>query len=1266
MNIMDMRKNLIINVVFCTLCINLTSRAQVDLPIMVDFTNFSGINLSEIAPGWQEAKGIGNPNDFGNGGWFRADVIHPQITAGVFINSNTHAEWMISPKFTTTEHTKLSFKAALTLLWDELAQTSLAFDDSLAIMYSYNGTTFFPTGFTFKYGNEPGINLEIYDVDLSSFAGEDIHIAFYATDGHIANSLAVFHIADIVIKNTNSKDAAITKIIAPNRYQCLSESSTILVELKNDGHETIYSIPVRGKVRGVMNENYYGVYFGELLPNETALFTIEGVDLSSFGEYEVTVITELIDDGDTSNNTLSTGKFINFEPLTLPLQTLTFTDFYSDNLSIIYPGWYEARGKGFPFVQTNTDWQGDFFAGSRTASVYFIALGTNDWIISPKFTATANSIIEIKAAVEFDQGTTQMGSDDKLAIMVSNNCGESWTEIGAIDKNSGLGDTFLDFSYSLSDFAGEDLIIGLYATTNQVNDPQSYILHIDDVALRNQYTYDAGVIGLLSPFGSCSFGLDEVLTVLVRNFGTEPIANFEVGYSLNDEDFVFENLTQTIEPFEALEFSFDGTLNLSGSQSNTLGVKTLLDNDEYSGNDLMYFTVNTNSFDFETQGVYRMGFEENEDFSNWVVINVNNDGHEWEIEHDPVHAHEGEYSMAYFSNNSTVTSNDWLISPCFYFKAGTEYSVSFWYKNRASAYPEMLKLMLGTSQSAASMTTVLVDLGEISNSAYFKSSILFTVPSDGEYYFGWQAYGPANRFGMHIDLVEVYQIFDYDLALTDIDIRRIKDDSCILINSNKIAVNVKNFGNQTVDEISIGVQVDGDEIVVADFIHTLVQNEETILLVEHSDISIPANQTSTIKVWINIPDDLNVANDSIILWEYDMNLYTMGFEEIEDSSEWTTEDLSGGFSWNRINDPSVARTGSYSYGIRTDGASGNTSNNDWLFSECFYLDAEKAYTLTFYYRSRFSYENLNVYIGDSNTASAMETEIFSDQNFYSNSYIKAEIGITVDQSGSYHFGWHTLSGTSQKYYIYIDDILLEETCHSAEIISALGLVLDKEALFFADAPYAIDYNWDFGDENQSTEQNPSHIYAENGVYSINLVVSNACSQAEISFEIEVNCQKPIADFTFEADEGVVQFITETEAVGYEWNFGDGNYSNLQNPLHTYIESGFYDVVMQAFDACGFDFMQKQVEVSILKIESLPIGSILIFPNPTADKLNVISDIETIASISIYTINGSLLKQIANSKGIKSAVIDVSKLSQGLYIVNVKTDKAQRVLRFTKH
>lgn len=47
------------------------------------------------------------------------------------------------------------------------------------------------------------------------------------------------------------------------------------------------------------------------------------------------------------------------------------------------------------------------------------------------------------------------------------------------------------------------------------------------------------------------------------------------------------------------------------------------------------------------------------------------------------------------------------------------------------------------------------------------------------------------------------------------------------------------------------------------------------------------------------------------------------------------------------------------------------------------------------------------------------------------------------------------------------------------------------------------YQWDFGDDSQSTEKDPEHVYASSGKFNVTLQVTNAKGTDEISKEIDV-------------------------------------------------------------------------------------------------------------------------------------------------------------------
>jgi gliding motility-associated-like protein len=115
---------------------------------------------------------------------------------------------------------------------------------------------------------------------------------------------------------------------------------------------------------------------------------------------------------------------------------------------------------------------------------------------------------------------------------------------------------------------------------------------------------------------------------------------------------------------------------------------------------------------------------------------------------------------------------------------------------------------------------------------------------------------------------------------------------------------------------------------------------------------------------------------------------------------------------------------------------------------------------------------------------------------------------------------------------------------------------------------AVGWNWDFGDGGTSTQQNPSHTYTALGNYTVKLITTgaNGCSDS-ITKNQFVRIQKPVVNINGLPLEGCIPFtISPTPNVNavdgvalYNWDFGDGGTSALQNPSHTYITQGTYTV-----------------------------------------------------------------------------------------------------------
>ena len=158
----------------------------------------------------------------------------------------------------------------------------------------------------------------------------------------------------------------------------------------------------------------------------------------------------------------------------------------------------------------------------------------------------------------------------------------------------------------------------------------------------------------------------------------------------------------------------------------------------------------------------------------------------------------------------------------------------------------------------------------------------------------------------------------------------------------------------------------------------------------------------------------------------------------------------------------------------------------------------------------------------------------------------------------------------------------------------VGYITDFFDQSTANADSLIGWAWDFGDGGTSTVQNPTHIYANGGLYSVTLTVMNADSCVDdTTITIEVY-EAPEAIFTSDApacDGDSICFTDQsisnaTSIVSYQWLFGDGATSTDQNPCHVYATQGIYNVTLTVTNDLGC------IDDTVITVE--------VYPNPVAD------------------------------------------------------------------
>ncbi|MBI3500930.1 MAG: PKD domain-containing protein [Bacteroidetes bacterium] len=128
--------------------------------------------------------------------------------------------------------------------------------------------------------------------------------------------------------------------------------------------------------------------------------------------------------------------------------------------------------------------------------------------------------------------------------------------------------------------------------------------------------------------------------------------------------------------------------------------------------------------------------------------------------------------------------------------------------------------------------------------------------------------------------------------------------------------------------------------------------------------------------------------------------------------------------------------------------------------------------------------------------------------------------------------------------------------------------------FFNDSsfiPYGniVSWNWNFGDATFGSAQNPSHNYSSPGTYNVTLLVTSDLGCTDTITKQVIVHPLPNAVITssgFCVADGTIFYDGSTilppdSIVQWFWDFGDGNNSTLQNPIHYFPSSGNYGVTL---------------------------------------------------------------------------------------------------------
>ncbi len=137
---------------------------------------------------------------------------------------------------------------------------------------------------------------------------------------------------------------------------------------------------------------------------------------------------------------------------------------------------------------------------------------------------------------------------------------------------------------------------------------------------------------------------------------------------------------------------------------------------------------------------------------------------------------------------------------------------------------------------------------------------------------------------------------------------------------------------------------------------------------------------------------------------------------------------------------------------------------------------------------------------------------------------------------------------------------------------------------FADATQGTEntWQWKFGDGGESNQQNTSHHYMDTGLFSVTLIAGNNGCKDTVVKNNYVYIKAPVANYqtAFNCTQPYNRVFTDVsiDAHTWQWDFGDGSNSTVQNPTHTFAKPGSYIVKLKVTNNQCFDSLQVKMQV----------------------------------------------------------------------------------------
>ena len=240
-------------------------------------------------------------------------------------------------------------------------------------------------------------------------------------------------------------------------------------------------------------------------------------------------------------------------------------DFFSDNFEGGLSAWtlYDEDGDANNWILTSSNVGHNEGECASSASWQSAALTPDNWMVSPAIDlSTAGAGITM---LEFwRKAQDQNWPSEKYSVYISTSGNTVADFTGAsgtllLDAEIVIADQWQKRTFNIDSYSGT-----VYIAFRHHDCSDMYILDIDDVRVYENNAIDGGITNIVVPNNTaCAKTATEDVTVSIFNYGGVDLNNFNVSYTINGGTPVIETVATAIPPASSYDYTFTQKADLS-------------------------------------------------------------------------------------------------------------------------------------------------------------------------------------------------------------------------------------------------------------------------------------------------------------------------------------------------------------------------------------------------------------------------------------------------------------------------------------------------------------------------------------------------------------------------------------------------------------------------------------------------------------------------------------------------------------------------------